>query len=157
MGRVVVLCTFFGVFLIGGILAGWSVVKWFPQARASSEWPTVDGQIVTSQLVRRGRADTRLRLEYEYQVGEQWYFGSRSAFMDGLLGPGPEVRARRYPQGSAVQVHYSPDDPTVAVLEPGVRWIGFGLAVLISGFFTLIGGWGVSRAFRPKAAGANGT
>lgn len=57
---------------------------------------------------------------------------------------------RRYPEGSTVPVSYTPEDPGVSVLEPGVSfysWLGpiFGLVFFFAG---LIMAWLIPAGIR---------
>jgi hypothetical protein len=115
----------FVFFLIGAGLSwwGWTIVR---NARASAEWPVVQGQITESELEvsRDDEGDDQYtpRVAYSYSVnglsyqnftikfGETTYSSERTALE--ILG--------RYPVGQAVNVHYDPADPDRAVLEAGV-------------------------------------
>jgi len=68
---------------------------------------------------------------YHYKVGGSYHIGTKVAFgaMSSSASAAREILAR-YTVGSKVPVHYLPDDPETAVLEPGIHggtWICFGV------------------------------
>ena len=82
-------------------------------------------------------------LVFSYDVAGKRCFSNLRRF--GLLAAGSDEEADRvqakYPEGQAVTVSYSPDNPNLAVLEPGIdqeAYIlpGIGLALLV--FATLV-------------------
>jgi len=122
------------------------------QADASSSWPTVKGKIASCEVTKRGSKGRGRRgrknrgtskyyaaVVYEYSVDGKQHTGDRISF--GTVGgtrTKAEEDAKRYAEGSPVDVYYKPDDPAQAVLEPGQKasiytFPGVGL------FFTLIG------------------
>ena len=139
---------FFGAFAAGGTFAMIKAAVELPAARASREWPAADGTITRSAIVLKSKGRKRHRIRYEYEVGGQLYESKRIAFMDRVFGGNASDRYRRYPNGSTVDVYYDPDDPSLAVIEPGVRLIGFVGAILIGAVFTPIGIWGLRASYR---------
>jgi Protein of unknown function (DUF3592) len=93
---------------------------------SSKSWPTVPGAI-TASAVKVPRAltsdedtDCSVEIRYSYRVGAKDYEGKRihsgrDAMTTRLIAE--EVTAK-YPVGSHVDVHYRPDRPGTAVLEP---------------------------------------
>ena len=68
----------------------------------------------------------------------------------GNVFPEPAAdRMSRYPQGKAVVVRHHPVDPGKSVLEPGARWLGFAVVVLVALLFVPAGLWGLRASFRP--------
>ena len=147
-----------GVTLFGAIFALCGVAMlaaglkniWLGQQ--SRQWPRAAGEIVysmgdSSQSVIESDDGTRTpttsystRLVYRYDAGgfarygNLWRFGQLSAASQEWA----QAIAERYPKGRQVSVAYSPGDPDVSVLEPGVDtdalWIpGIGLVALIFG------------------------
>jgi hypothetical protein len=140
---------FFGVFfpwifiLVGGGLLYAGVTN-LRRAHASTHWPSVPGEVTSSEVERRrsNKNSTTYApvVTYDYTVGGTPYTSDRLAFGAANSGGPAEPRkvAGRYPAGSKVTVHYSPGDPSLAVLEPGLHKDAFVLP-LIGGFFFLFG------------------
>ena len=120
-------------------------------ARASSTWPVAEGVITAAEVVRRsGSGDSgptyRPDISYDYTVdgvtrhGDRIYFGgavstSNRGWARGIV--------ERYPVGRQVTVHYSPDDPALAVLEPGMTWVvwmmpGIGAVLFLVGVVMMV-------------------
>jgi len=116
------------------------------RARKQAAWPTVEGRIVRTDVEeRRGGKGNRLRylpvLEYAYVVaGREW---TSSTFSSGGMEKFRDLEdaqavQRQYPLGRRVLVHYDPDAPGEAVLEPAPAWeswvlIGIGSLVALGG------------------------
>jgi hypothetical protein len=129
-------------------------------ARASVDWPAVDGEIVRSGIqeeritTRSGPPSLTHRavVVYTYSAGGVRYEGNRVAFGEYATSD-PEDAAQivnRYPTGTAVRVHYRPDDPAVSVLEPGDQgrpWLYTALGLV----FALVGA--VLAFVTPKLVG----
>lgn len=119
------------------------------KAEDSALWPVVAGTIESAEIVSStdGDGDTMYEADvvFVYEIGGRVY---RSADVQ----VGGQVRSssrrlalhvvNRYRAGDAVSVHYNPDDPGEAVLEPGksaggqlVFWIG--IAFLGFGLFII--------------------
>ncbi len=111
-------------------------------AKASGSWPSVPGKVTESRVVSKtsrdsdGHSDTTYsaHVVYRYEVENAEYTCDTVSF--GEYGTNTPKHAReivvRYPKGKEVTVHYEPEKPTKAVLEPGVTWssyavLGFGL------------------------------
>ena len=127
----------------GGILT-WSLVN-FVYSLLSRRWPQATGKVIVSDLQRsrdsEGGYSYRPEVSYQYSVEGQEFIASRTRYGDrlALSWSAPAARmVRRYPVGAVVSVHYDPDEPAEAVLEPGVNGLilmGVALGVL----FTSIG------------------
>jgi len=124
------------VFLAAGIgVAAWGFMN-LSTAMESKSWPTADGKIISSQVVKKienytdsdRRRKTRTLYEaqvrYDYNVGGRSLIGGRITMADSSSSS--ESRAKkiikRYPPGSACTVYYNPDDPAEAVLEAGITF-----------------------------------
>lgn len=140
---------------LAAILVGVGVFCWkiddFKQAYASSTWPTVQGQIVHSEVVwlrnQKGLvydAD----ITYHYAVNGQQYAGTLVSILEyqGDSHSMSEI-VRGYPEGAPVTVHYDPANPAYAVLEPGLNMtlLVFGGALAL---FTAVGILVVSGSLR---------
>jgi hypothetical protein len=105
----------------------------------SRSWPTVEAAIVAS-TVEREVDDTvsySVKIAYRYKVGGQSYLGHQ-------ISPGWQTTyswawvarraAKKYAVGSTVSAYYSPRDPKIAVLEPGMSAapiLFFGMAAVL--------------------------
>lgn len=139
------------IFLIGGFFALKYGQKSINQAKASVEWPSVPGIIQSSEVVRKrdSDGDTMYRAEvlYKYTVNgeilesDQRRIGATSSSSS---SKNAYKITRLYPKGSNVTVHYNPEAPEEAVLEPGVfleskiLWY-VGIVFMILG--VLMAGW----------------
>ena len=100
------------------------------RARASESWPSVPGRIEESKVDEEyrnsgGNATTHYlaAVRYQYAVDGATHHGARIHFGDATSTIREDVQAivDRYPPGQEVSVHYQPEQPDVAVLEPGAR------------------------------------
>jgi hypothetical protein len=113
-------------------------------ARASLSWPTVRGQVAESTVSTDdsdGFIEYRASVAYEYVVNGRQYVGGRISFLDESF-PDPEPardKAAQYPVGASVDVYYSLEDPSNAVLEPGASQIGLWTVSGLGGCCALAG------------------
>jgi hypothetical protein len=134
----------FVAFGVGAALLG--ALEW-DRAAASTGWPTVSGTVVESKVIHsttrhkgRTRESHSARVTYRYEVGGAELQGSRISFRFGSSSKSAaEATVEKYPEGSQVQVHHDPDDPSLACLEPGTgdwQWVPLAIAacaVLLGG------------------------
>ncbi len=132
-----------GLFVVVGIGISGTGVSILMEAVRSTEWPQVDGAVTSSetdvdvQPNSGGRGmNTRYIADvvYRYAVAGQRYSSDQLGFVRVWTGDERDAQSvqRRYPVGARVRVSYDPDDPSVAVLQPGVTRssvvvLGFGI------------------------------
>jgi hypothetical protein len=126
---------FLSIFLLVGLLAiGFGCWNLWRSLRCAS-WPTTAGVVVSAQMKshqgNKGSTTYSAEIGYHYAVAGLNFTGDRLAFgaMSASSGYAQNILSR-YPVGQKVTVHYSPDDPHIAVLETGIHggtWICFGL------------------------------
>ena len=139
------------IFIIGGFFALKYGKKSIEKAQASENWPTVQGVVEKSDVVRStdSDGDTTYRAEiiYDYVVNDRSYESNKrriGATSSSSNSSGAYKVANQYPEGSTVTVAYNPEAPEEAVLEPGVfleskiLWY-VGLVFMILGL--LMAGW----------------
>jgi hypothetical protein len=141
-----------GMLLVGAVFAGAGYFVAFrvgrptlESAQASERWPTTNGIIESSEVVRSrdSDGDTMFGADvvYSYTVGDREYESGRIGFGKDFKSS-DSSRAyetiNRYPEGKEVTVSYDPDRPEVAVLEPGVSFGSY--APYIFGWIFLIVG-----------------
>jgi hypothetical protein len=115
---------------------------------SSRDWPVTSGTITQSYV--RTKHDSLLgrslekgaMITYRYTVAGRTYNGGPASF-GRMSGSNAEI-VRRYPLGSVVEVHYDPEHPDLAVLEPGA---GRGPNLLILLGIGLVG-YGLWRGLR---------
>ena len=101
-------------------------------ARRAQKWPVAAGRIDASGVEalrahgihRSWRTVFRSRIVYSYVVAGQNYTADRVTFGAGVTASLASLvsgQARRYVEGSKVDVHYDPANPASAVLECRVR------------------------------------
>ncbi len=133
-GGLAAVFVFGAIFATTGYLVAFHLGKpMLDEARASEQWPTADGLIESSEVVRSrdSHGDTTFgaNVVYRYTVGDREYQSS-------TISIGADVRsssssrayqtASRYPQGKKVTVAYDPEHPEVATLEPGTSFASYG-------------------------------
>jgi len=129
--------------IIGPIVAAYGTPNLIDAMR-SSGWPSVDGLVVASEVVRtgggRGSTGYRPRVVYQYEVHGKALEADRVSHGEAIAKTQQHAShiVGRYPVGSNVPVFYDPDSPESAALETGfgigaVAIPGFGAAVFLAG------------------------
>lgn len=127
---------FFG---LGAVMLLAIQVSYSRDAKQAVAWPAASGRIVSSRVESHmesvgGRQGNRVRfyqavVEYAYTVGSREYHSTRLSFgpKEETAQAPAEAKAARYPEGSAVTVHYDPENPASAVLDVKVarQWLGW--------------------------------
>lgn len=96
----------------------WALWKNIQMAKASTAWPGVDG-IVTATERKRIALRMQPRVAYSYAVNGVNFTSNRISFAAAIPKKEIDSVLTRYPAGQGVTVHYQPDNPAQAVLEPG--------------------------------------
>ncbi len=119
--------TFVGIIflLIGFLLTKYLGKPMVEQAKASENWPTTEGIIKSSEVIEK-REDNGLmysaNIVYSYTVNGQTIESNQVWFSANYSSSNRQEFQRTvidYPVGKKVKVYYDPDDPVVAVLNPG--------------------------------------
>ena len=143
---------FFGIlFPIFSVYVATRLRLAWKQGNASTQWPAVQGEILQSESRCDIDSSWELLIRYRYCVHGREYEASTLTFA-GYAAKRRAVEAyvARYPVGTMVPVHYDPNEPEVAVLEPGVNRHNFlvarmVLAILFTAgigcLFTAVIGW----------------
>ncbi len=137
-------------FGFGGIVSFLYFIHFFPEAIASTRWPTVEGEIIKSEVGDRNiKRDPAIFpvVVYSYHVNEQDYQAGRIKVGTQVISSTSDSWVQgtldKYPLGKEVTVHYNPKSPKKAVLEPGFtfRIAGFGIAAIV--FYAIAWGFGL--------------
>jgi hypothetical protein len=124
--------------VLGVFFIGMAIMQQLKAKKAEKTWPTAPGVILSSIVgthlshSSRGGTTTQYMPEvaYEYQVNEITYKGSSVGFGKSTTSSRKATEiVSRYPQGTAVSVHYDPQDPAKAVLETKAYSFGSNLAL----------------------------
>lgn len=117
-------------------------------AKASAQWPSVEGIIERSEVTTSRSSGKNKKtmytadIDYRYSVEDKEYRSSTIAF-GGRVSSSSSSSAyaitKRYPVGQQVPVYYEPQKPENAVLEPGVTLMSY-LVYGIGLLFLVIGG-----------------
>ena len=154
---IVVVWIFAAIFMLIGHAMLTPGVRRIARARESVNWPKAPGVILFSQRTSstsvheddEGRETTSTTysspLVAEYEVNGRKHYTKTRRFGQ-LAGSGEEWAreiAERYPTGQKVQVAYSPADPDLSVLEPGITseayWLpGAGAAFFLFGLIAVL-------------------
>jgi len=139
--------------IAGGFLAmGLFVTLYFglptlKLAKSSGSWPKTSGVVMQSSIEtkrssshrrgRRSRTSYSPKIQFEYTVdGKQYSSDQLNASGEFFAGRGKAQEVvDNYKRGKQVDVFYSPADPNVAMLEPGLTggsFVVFGVGVLFS-------------------------
>lgn len=120
--------------------------------KATSDWPTVKGEILSTKLTKpdNNSADSPLIYEFGFKGGV--YRSTRVAFIDRTnIGYNDWIQlANGLPKEGPVTVYYNPEDPNESVLVAGdvtPSWDGLGFGAMFAGFaaFWMTGWWGISN------------
>ena len=132
----------FGIFVFVGLASVVYGLIVLYQARRSATWPSTEGVITQARVVRAGYSYARA-VVYSYTVD-----GVRCQGEDIAAGPVltsiTDAYARkclaRYPVGTPIAVYYDPENPAIAVLEPGLSKKSF-VPLAFGLFFATFSGW----------------
>jgi hypothetical protein len=138
--------SFFGIGIGFGIW-GWSQLK---KAKESKKWPSVNGKIISSEVVRKKSNNSKRKsssttygaeIVYEYFVSEKKYSSNKISFSEYSSSDISHAQkiVNIYFPGKTVTVYYNPEDPYTAVLETGTTFVTY-IPVIISVIFSIIGG-----------------
>ncbi len=149
----------FGIIFLG---AGIGLSYWgygmLQEAKASENWPSVTGTILSSDVSshrstsgsgskKKTSTVYEASISYKYEVDGKSYTSSRITAGD--YSSSSSKRAYRmvnkYPKGSNATVYYNPDEPYISVLEPGttfMSYLPFGMGLLFGfvGIMVFLGG-----------------
>jgi hypothetical protein len=130
------------LFIIIGLVAVGVGVSMMLKSLRTERWPVTDGVVQSAEMKShsgsKGGTTYSAEITYTYQVTGSRYTGdkvsigqmsSSSEYAQGILN--------RYPVGKKVLVHYSPGDPSEAVLEMGIHggtWICLGVGTIFALF-----------------------
>ena len=106
-------------------------------SRAGS-WPTVEGEIIDSDLEQLSETNSKLTdtyavsVHYRYSVKGREFIGERIAYGLGvlLMEQSAQRIVDRYPVGERVRIYVCPTNPAQSVLEVRVTWAAIALILL---------------------------
>jgi hypothetical protein len=126
------------IFLIAFPFAIWNARKTIQRAKESAAWPSTTGTI-TASGTKKVMFRSQPRVAYSYAVNGTSYVSERISFAAGVPPKETESVVARYPVGKEVNVHYAPEKPSDAVLEPGTnRHVTAQFRLLITCFVIII-------------------
>ncbi len=153
------LAIFGGIFATFGLVLSSIAAVNLSRAHESETWPKTQGVIVYGQIdssvhyteTHDGefiKSNTSgAHLVFRYEVGGRQHYSNVRTFGELAADSGDTASrvSRRYPLGSGVTVSYSPEDPDLGTLEPGIAneawWLpGAGAAFLLFGLAVIIFG-----------------
>lgn len=140
--------SFTAIGVVAGMLIGAKIAK----AIASKSWPTVRGQVTSTDLRtvqysgrdHDGTTDSAQAVvtdfAYDYAVGGKAYTGKRVTFSDFVNKTGGSLQAlqQELREQVEVDVHYNPKSPADSVLKPGAGIYNF-TPLITAGLFIAAG------------------
>jgi len=127
--------------MLGGLITSLWGLLIILKARKTQQWPSVEGYIEESRL-SSDKNDLLPHIQFSYSIGSAAYHQAIEFSAD--ITPSQEFAksyVQKYPIGAKVQVHYDPDNPQRATLEPGIGkgdWL-----ILVIGLVMLVFGIGL--------------
>jgi len=134
------------LFTLAGLVMtiwGWVIIA---RGKQTLRWPSVEGAIEQSSASSEEN-DILPKIVFTYRVGDHRY--QRELALPGGSGVTPdfaESYVKKYPEGTKVRVHYNPEQPDHATIEPGLArddWLVFAVgiaATVLGGLFLVFGG-----------------
>ncbi|MDT8391849.1 MAG: DUF3592 domain-containing protein [Lentisphaeria bacterium] len=136
------------IFLVVGlVVATWGGME-ILKAKASQNWPTVDGRVTHSEVDQHRETSTNnnssrretkytANIHYTYDYEGASYTGKRVCFGGSRKGSSSMANqiVNRFPLGKTVEVYVDPAKPATACLEPGVTamaYIPLGIGVIFA-------------------------
>lgn len=140
----------------------WGVTELFAEARTLF-WREVPGTITKSDVVLVSETRSTSRnvrpvdrkwygwdLEYTYRVDGIVYAGDRASLLETPVWNrnSADAMAAKYPVGANVAAYVSPDDPALAILEPG--FTAAAVALMLSSVLAAGGAMWMLHGMAPK-------
>lgn len=148
MGRLLLGFLGLAFFLIGGGVMLWIGKPTLDTAKASKSWPSVDGVVIESRVETKKSNDRKdgptykAVVVYKYEVGGE-EFSSDRIWFGGEVSTSKRTQMRDivkgYPEGQPTEVHYDPENPAEAVLQPGVFFTSY-FMIIFGAVFAVPGG-----------------
>ena len=140
------MCAFFGIFLLAGILIGYSsFLKPIMKMQFAANWPQISCEVESSRVVSHSGKSTTYSIEviFRYQYKSVDYTGDKYNFIGGSSsGYDSKAKAvRDYPPGKKTFCYVNPENPEEAVLSRAPSselWVG-----LVPAVFALVGLGGI--------------
>jgi hypothetical protein len=138
--------------IVAGIIILILVYNAFRLSKESLTWPTVEGEIVktnlqTSETSQVQGTSYNANIEYKYRVQSVYYTSSRIYFGSKIGHSFKEDRSKdlvkKYTATQLVKIFYNPDNHKISVLEPGIHselrsGVIIGVILMIIGLVFLI-------------------
>ncbi len=120
--------------------------------RGSDLRPTTTGTVVSREVVPQERflghvlpprQAYQAKVVYEYEVDGKTYASDALSFIarPSWDKQSAQTTVDRYPPGTTVEVFYSPDDPSQAVLRPGIDGMSTVVIIFFGGLVWVFGYW----------------
>jgi hypothetical protein len=110
------------------------MVRIFLEAHASTQWPSVQGQMTRVSIKELKGIKTRYEADvrYSYMANGIEYSGSRIRASDGSFSRRDAIEdsIRGFIIGSPITVHFDPIDPSRSLLQPGAGATEYALLVI---------------------------
>ncbi|HEX3998617.1 MAG TPA: DUF3592 domain-containing protein [Pirellulales bacterium] len=131
----------------------------------ATRYPKVSGRVTQSSVKShrgsKGRMVYSANLKFAYQVAGKTYQGHQYRYGTWANSDGNAARqtVAAYPVGRTVDVFYAPDDPSNAILKPGIEGADLFLITFMAPFnLIMLGIWfgaiqGIYRRYVPAIAG----
>jgi hypothetical protein len=134
------------IFVVVGAVIAFLGIRGLVRAKASLQWPSIQGQILESSVERHhssgsnGSSTTyHAEILYKFILNDTTFNGNRVAYGD--YGSSNPSHARqivnKYPKNKIITVYYMPDNPEECLLEPGVKMQSWFLPAFGIIFFTV--------------------
>lgn len=139
------------------IFVGFTLIVWqennIVQELNKRNWPTINGQIISAEIV--GTRALRTEVNYIYEVDGKKYTGTSDYNIPGFGSKNYRrknagIIKNENPKGKQVLVYYKPGNPDMSTLRHGPYWsnymiLGFGSVLFLIGM--LIGQWRIIKLF----------
>ena len=129
------LAAFLAIFIAGAVAVSVAVDD-YRSARASVEWPLVEGVVLS--------VDER-RIRYAYFSDGETHRSAKRRHFAAMTFNESRPDAPEYRVGDAIEIYVSPKNSASSVLEPGGSPVAFAVFAAIGGLLAFVGGGGFAR------------
>ena len=115
---------FSSIFVVAGVVMMGFGFNSLSKASDSESWPSAEGVVISSEVVTHhhngGDRSYSPEILYDYVVNGESLSGNSIKFGVGWTAGEARRYVNKYRAGKTVKVYYNVEDPSEAVLEPGV-------------------------------------